>query len=153
MLMTKKMNEKEDPETLKEAFRILDADGSGSISREEMRVLMVSFSKMGENVPDGGEIELKPSYHRVLLLTSLHVELCELITTLFSLSLACPSLCAPCMQTSTRCCSKRTWMATGRSRMMSSPRSCTQSRTNAPSKAEQRASRTIFSSVRAHQAS
>jgi Ca2+-binding EF-hand superfamily protein len=61
MLMTKKMNEKEDPETLKEAFRILDADGSGSISREEMRSLMVSFSKMGENVPDGGEIELKPS--------------------------------------------------------------------------------------------
>ena len=58
--MTRKMNEKEDPETLKEAFRILDADGSGSISREEMRVLMVSFSKMGENVPDGGEIELGP---------------------------------------------------------------------------------------------
>jgi hypothetical protein len=59
MLMTRKMNEKEDPETLKEAFRILDADGSGSISREEMRSLMVSFSKMGEMVPDGGEIELR----------------------------------------------------------------------------------------------
>jgi hypothetical protein len=59
MLMTKKMNEKEDPATLTEAFKILDADGSGSISREEMRSLMVSFSKMGENVPDGGEIELR----------------------------------------------------------------------------------------------
>ena len=57
--MTKKMNEKEDPATLTEAFRILDADGSGSISREEMRSLMVSFSKMGEMVPDGGEIELR----------------------------------------------------------------------------------------------
>ena len=57
--MTKKMNEKEDPATLTEAFKILDADGSGSISREEMRTLMLSFSKMGENVPDGGEIELR----------------------------------------------------------------------------------------------
>ena len=159
--MTKKMNEKEDPATLTEAFKILDADGSGSISREEMRTLMLSFSKMGENVPDGGEIELRAKSsapretkerrrrmmarstprastclpnlrvrvlaafcgtHRLLRcasrrphmappregcpagrapprpptdVASLYVELCELIATLFSLSLLPVPLCAP----------------------------------------------------------
>lgn len=50
--MTKNMDKKEDIQTLMEAFSILDADGSGSLTREELKSMMLSFSRMGEEIPD-----------------------------------------------------------------------------------------------------
>ena len=50
--MSKRMGKTEDEETLKEAFKILDLDNSGNISRNELREIMKSFSRLGEDIPD-----------------------------------------------------------------------------------------------------
>ena len=34
------------------AFQILDADGSGSISRDELKVVLQRFASTGEDIPD-----------------------------------------------------------------------------------------------------
>ena len=52
VLMCRNMHNKEDVETLKEAFKILDIDSSGSITRLELKEIMRSFSKMGEDIAD-----------------------------------------------------------------------------------------------------
>lgn len=51
-LMLKQMTEKEDHNTLREAFKILDSDGSGAISREELKHIMHGFQKSGETVDE-----------------------------------------------------------------------------------------------------
>jgi len=55
VLMCKNMKEADDLDTLKEAFRLLDSDGSGEISKVELKALLHSFSKMGEEI---GENEI-----------------------------------------------------------------------------------------------
>lgn len=52
MLMCKQMTERDDQETLTEAFKMLDADGSGEINRVELKEILRSFSKMGEDIAD-----------------------------------------------------------------------------------------------------
>ena len=52
ILMSKRMNKVEDENTLKEAFRILDLDSSGCISRSELKEIMQSFSRMGEDIAE-----------------------------------------------------------------------------------------------------
>jgi len=51
-LMMRNMGDKEDPETLREAFSILDADGSGTIGRDELRRMMLQFSRATEQIDD-----------------------------------------------------------------------------------------------------
>jgi Ca2+-binding EF-hand superfamily protein len=52
VLMCKNMSEKEDIKTLQEAFKILDIDNSGSITHKELKDLMRSFSRLGEDIAD-----------------------------------------------------------------------------------------------------
>lgn len=51
-LMTKNMKGNDDADALMEAFKILDADGSGSIDHHELKEILRSFSKLGEDIPD-----------------------------------------------------------------------------------------------------
>ena len=55
-LMLHNMSQTEDEETLCEAFKILDADGSGSIERGELFAIMKNFSKATEEI-DESEID------------------------------------------------------------------------------------------------
>ena len=52
ILMSKRMGKTEDEETLKEAFKILDMDSSGQISRGEPKEIMRGFSRAGEDIGD-----------------------------------------------------------------------------------------------------
>ena len=51
-LMVKQMSTSEDPDTLQEAFKILDKDGSGSITRDELKAVLNAFSKSGEDIDE-----------------------------------------------------------------------------------------------------
>jgi calmodulin len=51
-LMSRNMNTVESIDTVKEAFTLLDKDDSGSISHAELKELMTSFSRLGEDIPD-----------------------------------------------------------------------------------------------------
>jgi len=57
VLMSKRMENKEDGETLIKAFEVLDLDGSGSIERDELRKVLKGFSDAGEHLSED-EIEL-----------------------------------------------------------------------------------------------
>ena len=50
--MCKNMNKTEDEETLQEAFKILDRDNSGHITRNELKAVLNAFSKSGEDIED-----------------------------------------------------------------------------------------------------
>ena len=52
VLMCKNMKENDDIDTLKEAFKLLDSDGSGEISKTELKEILRSFSKLGEDIAD-----------------------------------------------------------------------------------------------------
>lgn len=52
ILMCKNMQQKDDQETLREAFKHLDIDDSGSISRDELKEIMQGFSRAGEAIDD-----------------------------------------------------------------------------------------------------
>ena len=50
LMSAKKKNSKEDPDKeLKDAFKVFDADGSGTISRDELKKLM---KRLGQNLTD-----------------------------------------------------------------------------------------------------
>lgn len=51
-LMVKQMAAGEDEAKLREAFRVLDSDGSGAISREELKVILQSFAAAGEPIEE-----------------------------------------------------------------------------------------------------
>ena len=50
ILMCKNMQQKDDQETLREAFKMLDKDGSGCIDKDELRDLLRNFSAAGEEL-------------------------------------------------------------------------------------------------------
>ena len=52
VLMCRNMKENDDIDTLKEAFKLLDSDGSGEISKTELKEILRSFSKLGEDIAD-----------------------------------------------------------------------------------------------------
>ena len=52
MLMCKSMNKAEDEQTLREAFSLLDRDGSGTIDFSELKEILTGFSKAGETLDD-----------------------------------------------------------------------------------------------------
>ena len=52
MLMSRNMAGNEDEKALREAFSILDSDGSGSINQQELKDILSSFSRLGEPIPD-----------------------------------------------------------------------------------------------------
>ena len=49
-LMCRNMGVGEDEETLREAFKMLDKDGSGCIDKDELRDLLRNFSAAGEEL-------------------------------------------------------------------------------------------------------
>ena len=55
-LMLKNMGPKEDEAALREAFRLLDKDGSGGISREEMWDVLVSFKGVSGELVDKSDL-------------------------------------------------------------------------------------------------
>ena len=51
-LMSRNMGSGDDEAALVEAFKILDIDGSGNIDHAELKEILRSFSRMGEDIPD-----------------------------------------------------------------------------------------------------
>ena len=49
-LMCRNMKATDDEETLREAFKMLDKDGSGCIDKDELRDLLRNFSAAGEEL-------------------------------------------------------------------------------------------------------
>ena len=50
--MVRNMESEESEETLIEAFKYIDKDNSGGITRSELKEVLRSFSRTGEDIPD-----------------------------------------------------------------------------------------------------